>query len=47
MKRCCTPKGYQIRYMAAAAIITHAVTTKPCSILSMITPNPTGTVIPF
>jgi hypothetical protein len=26
--------------MAAAAIITHAVTTKPCSILSVITPNP-------
>jgi hypothetical protein len=26
--------------MAAAAIITHAVTTKPCSILSMIAPNP-------
>jgi hypothetical protein len=33
--------------MAAAAIITHAVKTKLCSILSMIAPNPTGTLIPF
>jgi len=39
-------QGHQIRHMAATAIITQAVTTKRCSFLSMIAPNPTKNIDP-